>query len=163
WRGLSGRSSVPVPSSNSMLKRLQPGCYYGYMERRYDLGGLILSESVFPSGLAIPRHERTNRFFCFVLEGWGTTSWDHQTWLGGPSTLTLFLGGLAHANRWGNGDGRVLNLEFARPWLRRIHGPTAFLERPAEFQGGALVWLAHRLLEEHRNPDDVSSLAVEGL
>jgi AraC family transcriptional regulator len=54
-------------------------------------------------------------------------------------------------------------VEFARPWLDRIHAPTAFLESPAEFQGGPLVWLAHRLLEEHRNPDNVSSLAVEGV
>jgi AraC family transcriptional regulator len=146
-----------------MVKRLEPGSYYGMTERGYDLGGLTLSESVFQPGLVIPRHQHTNSFFCFVLEGWGTTSWERQTWMGGPSTLTLFPAGLVHANRWDDSGGRVLNVEFARPWLQHLHGRTEVLERPAEFEGGPLVWLAHRLLEEYRRQDDVSPLAIEGL
>jgi len=94
-----------------------------------------LLESVFPSRLAIPRHQHTNSFFCFILEGWSTTAWERQTWISGPSTLTLFPADLAHANRWGDSGGRVLNVEFDRPWLQRLHGPTTVLERAAEYQG----------------------------
>src|SRR5262245_22233598 len=125
-----------------MLKKLQPGCYYGATERRCVVGGLILSESTFLPRLEIPRHEHSNTFFCFVLDVWGTTVWEQRTWTGGPLTLALFPAGLAHANRWEHTGGRVLNVEFARPRLNRTHGPTGFLECPAEFQGGPLVWLA---------------------
>src|SRR5713226_1791199 len=107
-----------------MHKKLGPGTYFGTTERRYDLDGLTLSESFFSSGLVIPRHEHTNSFFCFILEGWCTTSWERQTWTGGPSTLTLFPAGWAHANRWDESGGRVLNVEFARPWLRWLDRPT---------------------------------------
>jgi len=152
----------PVAGSEIMVKKLEPGSYFGTTERRCDLGGLILSENVFPPGLVIPRHEHTNAFLGFILEGWGTSSSERRSWICGPSTLMLFPACLAHANSWDTG-GRILHVEFTRHWLRRIQGPTTFLERPAEFQGRPLVWLAHRLLEEYRNQDAASPLAVEGL
>jgi AraC family transcriptional regulator len=154
---------VPERSKISMLKTLPPGSYYGKTKRGYDLGGLTLSESVFPSRLVIPRHQHANSFFCFILEGSSTTSWERQTWIAEPSTLTLFPAGLAHANRWDDSGGRVLNVEFDGPWLQRLHGSTAVLERAAEYEGGPLIWLAHRLLEEYRHQDAVSPLAIEGL
>jgi AraC-like DNA-binding protein len=145
-----------------MPKKLEPGSYFGTTERRYDLGGLMLAESVFPAGLVIPPHEHTNAFFCLLLEGCCTTSSDCRTWTGGPLTLTLYPAGVAHANRW-HESGRVLNVEFARPWLERLRGRTAVLDRPADYAGGPPVWLARRLVEEYRRPDDASPLAVEGL
>jgi hypothetical protein len=88
-----------------MLKKLEPGSYYGRTERRYDLGGLTLSESVFPPGLAIPLHEHTCAFFCFLLEGHCTASCDRLTWTGGRWTLALYPAGLAHANQWHDSGG----------------------------------------------------------
>jgi AraC-like DNA-binding protein len=146
-----------------MLKKLEPGSYYGTTERRYGLGGLTLSESVFPPGLTIPPHEHTCAFFCLVLEGRCTASCDRRTWTGGRWTLTFYPAGLAHANEWHDSGGRVLNVEFAPPWLERLQGWKAILDRPADYQGGPPVWLAKRLFEECRRRDDVSPLAVEGL
>jgi hypothetical protein len=145
-----------------MVNKLEPGSYYGTTGRRYDLGGLMLAESVFPAGLVIPPHEHTNTFFCLLLEGCCTTSWDRRSKSGGPLTLTLYPAGLAHANRW-HDSGRVLNVEFARPWLERLRGRTTVLDRPADYAGGPPVWIARRLVEEYRRPDDASPLAVEGL
>ena len=153
---------VLVARRSAMPKKLDPGSYFGTTERRYDLGGLTLAETIFPSGLVIPPHQHTNAFFCFLLEGCCTTSWDRRTWTGRPLTLTLYPADLAHANHWHNG-GRVLNVEFAHPWLERLRGRTAVLERPADYTGGPLVWLAQRLFEEYQRQDDVSPLAVEGL
>jgi AraC family transcriptional regulator len=146
-----------------MVKKLEPGSYYGTTERRYDLDGLTLAESAFPSGLVIPPHEHTNAFFCLLLEGCCTTSCDRRTWTGGPRTLTLYPAGLAHANRWHDSGGRALNIEFAHPWLERLRGRTTFLDHPADYEGGPLVWIASRLFQECQRQDDVSPLAVEGL
>jgi AraC-like DNA-binding protein len=159
----SKQVSVLVPGKNTMLKKLEPGSYYGATERCYDHEGLTVAESVFPSGLVIPPHEHTNPFFCLLLEGCCTTSWGRQTWTGGPLSLTLYPAGLAHANRWHDSEGRTLSVEFAHPWLERIQERTTVLDRPADYEGGPQVWLARRLFEECRRQDDVSPLAVEGL
>ena len=148
---------------HTMPTKLEPGAFYGTTERRYELRGLTLAETVYPSGLAIPPHEHVNAFFCFFLEGRCTQSWDRRSWNARPETLTSFPAGLAHANRWHDSGGRVLHIEFAAPWLERLRGQTAVLEHPADYEGGPLVWLARRLVEEFRQRDDVSPLAVEGL
>ena len=146
-----------------MPTKLEPGTFYGTTERRYDLGGLTLAETVYPSGLAIPSHEHINAFFCFLVEGRCTQSCDGRTSNARPATLMIFPAGLAHANRWHDSGGRVLHIEFAPPWLERLRGQTALLEHPADYEGGPLVWLARRLVEEVRRQDEVSPLAVEGL
>jgi AraC-like DNA-binding protein len=159
----SRQASILVSGGGTMLKKLEPGSYFGTTERRYDLGGLTVAESVFPSGLVIPPHEHTNAFFCLLLKGCCTTSLDQRTWTGRPLTLVLFPAGLAHANRWHDAGGRALNVEFARPWLERLQGRTTVLDRPADYEDGPQVWLARRLFEECRTQDDASPLAVEGL
>jgi AraC family transcriptional regulator len=146
-----------------MSKKLHPGFFYGTTERRYDLEGLTLAETVYPAGLVIPPHEHANAFFCLLLEGHCTQSCDSRTSTGGPLTLTAYPAALAHANRWHDTGGRALHVEFAQPWLERLRGRTAVLDRPADYEGGPPVWLAKRLVAECRQQDDVSALAVEGL
>jgi AraC family transcriptional regulator len=146
-----------------MLKKLEPGSYYGTTERRYGLDGLTLTESVFPPGLAIPPHEHTYAFFCLVLEGRCTASWDRRKCTGGRWTLALYPAGLAHANQWHDSGGRALHVEIVPPWLERLQGRTSVLNSPADYEGGPPVWVAKRLFEECLRQDDVSPLAVEGL
>jgi AraC family transcriptional regulator len=146
-----------------MPKKLHPGIFYGTTERRYDLEGLTLAETVYPAGLIIPPHEHANAFFCLLLEGHCTQCCDRRTSTGGPLTLTAYPSALAHANRWHDTGGRALHVEFAQPWLERLRGRTAVLDRPADYEGGPPVWLAKRLVAECRQQDDVSPLAVEGL
>ena len=146
-----------------MYNKLQPGSFYGTTERRYDLGGLTLAETVYPSSLVIPPHEHADAFFALLLEGYSTQSCARRTWLSKPFSLTLFPAGLAHSNHLHDSGGRVLHIEFTRPWLDRLKGRATVLARPAEYQGGPPVWLARRLLEEYRRQDDVSPLAMEGL
>ena len=146
-----------------MSEKLHPGFFYGRTERRYELEGLTLAETVYPAGLVIPPHEHANAFFCLLLEGHCTQSCDRRTSTGGPLTLNVYPSALAHANRWHDTGGRALHVEFAQPWLERLRGRTAVLERPANYEGGPPVWLAKRLVAECRRQDDVSPLAVEGL
>jgi AraC family transcriptional regulator len=146
-----------------MHHKLESGSFFGTTECRYDLDGLTLAETVYPAGLVIPPHEHANPFFCLLLEGRCTQACGHRTWTGRPSILTIFPAGLAHANHWHGPGGRVLHVELARPWLERLRGRTAVLDRPADYEGGLPVWLARRLLDECRRPDDASPLAAEGL
>jgi AraC family transcriptional regulator len=146
-----------------MSEKLHPGFFYGTTERRYELEGLTLAETVYPPGLVIPPHEHSNAFFCLLLEGHCTQSCDRRTSTGGPLTLTVYPSALAHDNRWHDTGGRALHVEFAQPWLKRLRGRTEVLDRPGNYEGGPPVWLAKRLVAECRHQDDVSPLAVEGL
>lgn len=146
-----------------MHKKLAPGAFFGTTVRRFDLGGLILAETVFPSGLAIPPHEHTNAFLALMLEGACTQTCARRTWNGKPASLTVYPAELTHANHWHELGGRVLHVEFDRPWLERLSGRTTVLDRPADYEGGPQVWLAKRLSHEWRQQDDVSPLAIEGL
>jgi AraC family transcriptional regulator len=124
---------------------------------------LTLAETVYPAGLVIPPHEHANAFFCFVVEGRATRSWCGRAGGERPMALTVFPAGVAHGNCWGDSGGRVLHVEFTRPWLERLRGRTTLLDRPADYERGRPVWLARRLVEEWRGRDDVAPLAAEGL
>jgi AraC family transcriptional regulator len=146
-----------------MLQRLDPGSYFGATRHLYDAGGLSIAETAFPAEYDIPPHEHENAFFCFVLDGLGTRSWAGRGGGEGPMSLTLFPSDLPHANHWYGGGGRVMHVEFAGPWLERLRGLTKVLDRPSDFERGAPVWLARRLIAECREQDNVSPLIAEGL
>jgi AraC family transcriptional regulator len=144
-----------------MLPQLEPGSYYGTTRQLHELGGLSVAETTYPPGLEIPPHEHSNAFFCFVMEGSGTRSWPGRAGEERPMALTLFPGAHAHANCWHRAGGRVLHVEFARPWLERLRGRTRIFERPCDFEKGPPMWLARRIARECWEQDCVSSLAIE--
>lgn len=146
-----------------MLRRLEPGAYYGATTPLHDGGGLSVGETVFAPDLAIPQHEHERSFICFVLEGLGTRSWPARAGREAPMSLTVFPAGVPHANQWHGGGGRALHLEFAPDWLVRLEGRTRVLEEPGDFTGGPPSWLLGNLVRECRQPDGVTPLVVEGL
>jgi len=146
-----------------MLRKLEPGSYFGTTTPLYSLDGLTVAQTTYPPHFVIPPHEHTNAFFCFVLEGRGTRSWRGRAGAEAPMALTLFPNGHEHANCWGCSGGRALHVEFAGPWLERLRDRTRILDRPTDFERGPPVWLARRLAGECAEPDDVSALVVEGL
>lgn len=146
-----------------MLRRLEPGDYYGASTRLHDAGGLSVAETVFAPDLAIPQHEHERSFICFVLDGLGTRSWPARAGGEGPMSLTVFPAGVPHANQWHGGGGRALHLEFAPMWLERLEGRTRVLEEPGDFAGGPPAGLLASLVRECREPDGVTPLVVEGL
>ena len=122
----------------TMSEKLHPGFFYGTTERRYDLEGLTLAETVYPAGLVIPPHEHSNAFFCLLLEGHCTQSCDRRTSTGGPLTLTclsLRLGSRQPLARYGGPSPscRIRSaVAQAPPWTNSGPGPSSRLRgRPA--------------------------------
>ena len=146
-----------------MHRHLESGAYFGVTTPFYCSDGLSVAESVYPAGFAIPAHEHSNSFFCFVLAGLGTRSWPGRAGAERPMSLTLFPAGHAHANYWADSGGRVLHVEFGRPWLERLREQPLLLTRPGDFDRGPPTWLARRLADETRQQDSVRDLAIEGL
>jgi AraC family transcriptional regulator len=146
-----------------MLQKLEAGAYYGSTTHLFEREGLSIADTRFTADLIIPPHEHSNAFFCFVLNGHGTRSWPALAGDEARMHLTLFPAEMPHANCWYGAKGHVLHVEFARAWLERLDAQAKLLDRPRDFARGMPVWLAGRLAEELRRPDDVTPLAVEGL
>jgi AraC-like DNA-binding protein len=143
--------------------KLESGSYFGSTRHLYGGTGLSVAETIFEGECDLPPHEHENPFFCLVLNGMGTRSWQGKLGAEAPMALTVFPAEVPHANHWYGDGGQVLHVEFSRAWLERLRGAARILERPADFGHGAPVWLARRLLEEARTQDDASPLIMEGL
>lgn len=143
--------------------KLDPGAYFGSSTRLYSRAGLAVAETAFAGECDIPPHEHENPFFCLVLDGVGTRSWHGKLGAEAPMALTVFPAEIPHANHWYGEGGHVLHVEFSGEWLERLRGSTQVLQRPADFQHGAPLWLARRLLDEARLQDAAAPLVIEGL
>src|SRR5262249_13771749 len=131
--------------------------------RSRAVDGLTFSESEYAPGLVIPRHSHAHAFFCLVIDGVSTEVVGASTRTNRPSTLVYHPAGEAHANRWHGSGGRCFHIEIAPARLERAREHALILGGPAGFQGGLPPWLALRAYHEHRNADDCSLLAMEGL
>jgi AraC family transcriptional regulator len=78
-------------------------------------------------------------------------------------TLAFHPPGEVHAEEFGEGPSRSFNVEIEPGWINRFSLPASLLDGWADTRGGPLASLALRLYREFRQPDAVSSLAVEGL
>ena len=145
------------------LRTLEPGAYFGATESLYERAGLHIAQTCFAPNLVIPPHEHANPFFCFVLAGRGTRSWDAQSGDEAAMHLTLFPAEVPHANCWYGAGGRVLHVEFADRWLKELGAQQSVLKQPGDFSAGAPIWFAKRLTEELQSPDVATPLAAEGL
>src|SRR5204863_450007 len=81
----------------------------------------------------------------------------------GPMTVAFHPPGEEHSEHFRGEESRSFNVEVAPAWLQRVREVSPVLDRPADFQGGALAFLAVKLYREFQEADAVAPLAVEGL
>ena len=146
-----------------MWPRLRPGAYYGETVGSRRAGEIALTESAYPPRCAAPKHAHEHAFCYLMLRGSCTeTSGSSVRTIAAPH-LVFHPAGETHANHWHATGGGCFHVEFGPAWLRRVREHSPVLDEPAEFHRGPPVWLAARLYSEFREPDSLSSLAIEGL
>jgi AraC family transcriptional regulator len=142
---------------------LQQGQYYGAVERRQHVCGLVLSEIRHGRALRMPRHAHERAFFSFLLAG------SYQERHGGRDVSLLPPGGMfrspavCHRDEIGRDGARFFNVELEPNWIERLHDHAALPAAGVEFKGGELSWLGLRLYRELAARDEGSSLIIEGL
>lgn len=124
--------------------------------------GLELRELVYGEGLRLPRHAHPTAGFCLVLDGSYAERYARRTLTCAPSTVTFSPAGEEHANVFAGTRSRCFTVDIPTSWLDRL-GEDAALREPFEHRGGALAWLAARLLGEFRGGDSASPLSIEGI
>jgi AraC family transcriptional regulator len=142
---------------------LPPGQFYGQVVRARRVGGLLLSETRYSARVCLPRHAHANAYFCLVRRGGFTEVYGSHTRACGPMTVAFHPPGEEHSEHFQGEESRSFNVEVAPAWLQRVREVSPVLDRPADFQGGALAFLAVKLYREFQEADAVAPLAVEGL
>jgi len=136
---------------------------FGFTQRRRDLAGLTLVESVYEPHRYIATHAHERPVCVLVLEGSSSTTSATRTVTSGPNALRIVPAGVAHSNCYGPIGARCFLVEI-RPELRgQVGDYLSLLERPlsqrAESRAGQVL---RRMYQEFLLDDDVAELAVQG-
>ena len=144
------------------MLRLPIGESYGYILKRREISGIVLTQRVFSQGLVTPSHVHEAFGLYVILHGRFRKHQCGQTWVGEPSMVVVTPPGEKHMDAWIE-SGSTLSLEFTTPWLLRLKGNYGALGRPCRFSTGTTARLARELCFEFAGHDITSDLGLEAL
>src|SRR5262245_9677176 len=133
------------------------------VRRRHAAEGLILWDLDLPRGMKAPPHEHLRSFFCLLVDGWMENDYGRRLIPFHPHLNIYHPAGTIHTTTVAGRGARLLTMEVAPEWERRVQGLVALPGSPAAvpFEDGA--WLARRLLREMAAPEPCSVLVFEGI
>lgn len=139
------------------------GVVHGRILRYRRAGGLLLAEVDYPSGLRVASHTHGHAQFVLVLRGAIEDTSSGRTRRCPASTLLFLPAGAPHAIEVGGAGATGLVVDMEPAWLSRATADASIIDAPADFHGGLLAHLAHRLHGEFRLRDEVSRLMIDSL
>ncbi len=145
------------------MQRLTCGHFLGRMAQRRKVGELLLTETRYAPGTELPPHAHEQAYICLVRRGTYSERFGRHTRFCKPQTLAIHPPDEVHAQSFHDAEVWSFNIEFPTMFLARVREATPLLDRPADFQGGALGTLAQHLYHEFRHADEYTALSVEGL
>ena len=142
--------------------RFSSGYFHGNIIKRFSTAELKLSETTYDSALRLAPHSHDAAYFCFVLQGNFTESYERSSRCCRRSTLVFHPAGETHSDSFET-DARCFNIQMNSQWFDRVRQNSSLIESPADFYDEKLSNLALRLYREFQEFDDFSSLTIEGL
>ena len=151
------RSDSAADSLNGKLVEIS-----GQLVRRRAIGPFTLSETFHPHELVIPQHAHRQVYVTFVIE-----RAFQELYSGGAITcrsggVRFLPAGEIHENQIQAGL-RCLHIGIDPAMFDQLTQRPVMPRRPAEINGLAITWLAHRLYAEFSRQDAASAIAAEGL
>lgn len=161
------RGVKPLDGELFSTGRMKPdeNTFYGGGASSLHVSGLTLSESVYPAGMCMPRHQHEPAYFCLVIKGGyrETLGLRSSVREAGPMALFYHPQGESHAVEFFNTSVQIFRIEMRNQWRNLIEEECRVPDEPVAFQGGSMSTLALRLYREYRQRDQWSRLAIEGL
>lgn len=144
---------------------MNPNAFYGGGASNLQVSGLTLSESVYPAGLRMPRHQHEPAYFGLVLKGGYRETLGLSTKVREAAPMSAFYHprGETHAVEFFSSNVRIFRIEISDRRQYELHEKCRIPDEPAAFQGGTMSALSLRLYREFRQRDQWSGLAIEGL
>lgn len=155
--------TLEIGKSNQANRRLAAGCWHGQNVAIREVAGLRLAENRYPAGYKTRKHSHNAPLFCLVQEGSLTQTYGRKTRDGHPMTLIGLAPDEVHSDSFHNRGTRVFIIEIGQSWMGRVLDQSNLLDESVDFRGGLVPWLAMRLYNEFRQPDQLSLLSIEGL
>jgi AraC family transcriptional regulator len=142
--------------------KLSEGRFYGSILRSHDIGGLKLTEAVYPPGAKLPKHSHEKAYFCAVFSGVYSEVYRGKSRTCHPATIIFHPSGELHSDYF-YCEGHLLNIEIDSVLAERARDHSGLLETSSAFADPQLFLIAQKLHNEFRHMDEFSSLVIEAL
>lgn len=128
-----------------IVRNLQPGQWYGTVERAAHVGGINLSIVRHPHARRIEMHEHALAYFALLVAGQYSETLDGATVRYEPFSIAFHPAKIVHWDEMGD-DTTLFAIELGDDWQARIGAHFDTSAWRLELQYGETVWLAVRLL-----------------
>lgn len=128
-----------------MSDSLQTGKFYGQTQRRFESGGIVLSEIAHACGRKLPRHTHESAYFGLLLAGNYSEKCTHRAADYAPFTMGFHPPALTHSDEVGTFGSRMFCIELRDSYLDRTR---PFLSAPQfvpDLCASEVTWLGLRL------------------
>src|SRR6266705_1801174 len=128
-----------------MSDSLQTGKFYGKMQRRLELGGVVLTEVSHACGRKLPCHTHESAYFGLLLAGSYAEKCAQRAAEYDPFTMGFHPPSLTHSDEVGNSGSRMFCVELRDSYLSRMR---PFLTAPQfvpDLCASQVTWLGLRL------------------
>lgn len=146
-----------------MAQTLPAGHLYGEILRREKIGGVLLTETRYPAGLAVPPHSHEEAGLCFVLRGFFDRQFSFGERSCTPDTLSFHPAGERHAETFRRAGATLFSIQLASDWLARFSDGGVIFNDSLTIRDGVIARLSRQLYDELRVGDELSALSAEGL
>ncbi len=153
----------PITLSAQPGAGAQPKSFYGMTSESWRLTGITFTESSYPAGLAMARHDHYHPYCSFVLAGAYTETIGSMTRSVESRHITFHPREEAHAVGFGTHPTRIFRVEFNADWLTELAGNQTALHRPMHLRNEPFRRHRIALYREFSRQDRWSALAVEGI
>ena len=143
-----------------MSESLQTGKFYGATQRRFESGGIVLTEVAHACGRKLPRHTHESAYFGLLLAGSYSEKCSHRAADYDPFTMGFHPPALTHSDEVGRCGSRMFCVELRDSYLSRVG---QFLTAPRfvpDLCASQVTWLGLRLYRSFVN-ETLSSLELQ--
>src|SRR5438132_8800170 len=103
--------------------QLPQGKFYGQTLKQHQAGGFSLSETRYRPRSTLPRHSHESHYFCFVLRGTYTESYERKVRSCEPSMILYHPAGELHAQYFDKTAVDLFRIEVKPARLRYVSQP----------------------------------------
>ena len=138
---MRGQRGSPVSDS------LQTGEFYGSTRRRFEAGGIVLSEVAHSSGRKLPSHTHESAYFGLLLTGSYAEKCADRSAEYAPFTMGFHPPSLTHSDEVGRCGSRMFCVELRDQYLRRARPLLQAPQFTPDLCGSEVTWLGLRLYQ----------------
>ena len=146
---------------DAVIEKLQPGQWYGRIERAQTIGGVLLSVVHHDRPKQIAVHEHALSYFLMPFAGGYRETHDGKTIQYDPFSIAFHPAGFVHSDEV-FGPEKFFAVELQPEWQSRVGHLFDISAWHFELQHGEAVWLAVALLQRFLN-DELEALEVDAV